>query len=198
MFERFTDQARLVVRLAHEEAEGLSHRYIGTEHLLLAMLHEDTGLAYTVLTQAGVTHEQIRAATQATVGAGALGEADAEALQAIGIDLPTVLAKIEEVFGPGALEPPRPEPPRRGLLRRRRQQPVGPTHRRPFTPRSKKVLELSLREALRLGHNYIGSEHVLLGLLREGEGLAAKFLTDGGLSLESLRDRTVAALDQAA
>ncbi len=198
MFERFSDQARLVVRLARDEAASLSHRYIGTEHLLLAMLHEETGVAYTVLTEVGVTHERISAATKAAVGTEAFGDADAEALQAIGIDLPTVRAKIEEVFGPGALEPPGPEAPRRGLLRRRRQQPAGSTDRHPFSPRSKKVLELSLREALRLGHNYIGSEHVLLGLLREGEGPAVRFLTEAGVSLDALRDRTVAALDRAA
>jgi len=196
MFERFTDQARLVVRGAYEQAQGLSHRYIGTEHLLLALLRPDSGLPYAVLTEAGVTHGQILAAIEATIGTGGLGDADAEALQAIGIDLPTVLAKIEEVFGPGALDPPYPEPRRRGLLRRRRVP--DRRARRPFTPRSKKVLELSLREALRLGHNHIGSEHVLLGLLREGEGLAARFLTEAGLSLDALRDRTVAALDRAA
>src|SRR5690349_10393245 len=139
MFERFTDQARLVVRLAHDEAGALSHRYIGTEHLLLALLHEDAGLPYVVLTEAGVTHEGIRTAIETIVGTGALGAADAEALQAIGIDLPTVRAKIEEVFGPGALDPPCPEPPRRGLLRRRR--PAERSARRPFTARSKKVLE---------------------------------------------------------
>ena len=196
MFERFTDQARHVVKLARDEAKGLHHRYIGTEHLLLAMLDKDSGLAYTVLTEAGVTHEQVRAAVEAYVGEGRLGDADAEALLAIGIDLPAVRAKLEEVFGPGALDPPC-EPPRRGLLRRRRM-PAGPGGHIPFVARSKKVLELSLREALVLKHNYIGSEHILLGLLREGEGLAAKVLTDAGLSIEDLRARTIAALDEAA
>jgi ATP-dependent Clp protease ATP-binding subunit ClpA len=198
MFERFTDQARHVVKLARDEAKGLHHRYIGTEHLLLAMLDKESGLAYTVLTEAGVTHERVRAAVEAYAGEGRLGDADAEALLAIGIDLPAVRAKIEELFGPGALDPPDPEP-KRGLLRRRRPpaQP-GPRDRTPFVPRSKKVLELSLREALRLGHNHIGSEHILLGLLREGEGLAAKILTDAGLSIEDLRARTIAALDEAA
>jgi len=198
MFERFTDQARHVVRRAQEEARGLNHRYIGTEHLLLGMLDPDSGLAYTVLTEAGVTHDQVRAAIEAHVGEGQLGDADAEALLAIGIDLPAVKAKIEELFGPGALDPPAPEP-KRGLLRRRRApEPAARGGHIPFVPRSKKVLELSLREALRLDHEYIGSEHILLGLCREGEGLAAKILTDAGLSIEDLRDRTIAALDQAA
>jgi ATP-dependent Clp protease ATP-binding subunit ClpA len=195
MFERFTDQARHVVKRSRAEAEGLHHRYIGTEHLLLGMLDQDSGLAYTVLTEAGVTREQVRAAVEAYIGEGRLGDADAEALLAIGIDLPAVRAKIEELFGPGALDPPDPEP-KRGLLRRRR--PPSSHERLPFAPRSKKVLELSLREALRLHHNHIGSEHILLGLLREGEGLAAKILTDAGLSIEDLRARTIAALDEAA
>jgi ATP-dependent Clp protease ATP-binding subunit ClpA len=195
MFERFTDQARHVVKQSRVEAEGLHHGYIGTEHLLLGMLDKDSGLAYTVLTEAGVTREQVRAAVEAYVGEGRLGDADAEALLAIGIDLPAVRAKIEELFGPGALDPPDPEP-KRGLLRRRR--PPSSHERLPFVPRSKKVLELSLREALRLHHNHIGSEHILLGLLREGAGLAAKILTDAGLSIEDLRARTIAALDEAA
>jgi len=198
MFERFTDQARHVVRQAREEARGLNHRYIGTEHLLLGMLDNDSGLAYTVLTEAGVRHDQVRAAIEAHVGEGSLGDADAEALLAIGIDLPAVRAKIEELFGPGALDPPAPEP-KRGLLRRRRiPEPAASGGHLPFVARSKKVLELSLREALRLEHKYIGSEHILLGLLREGDGLAAKILTDAGLSIEELRDRTIAALDRAA
>jgi len=198
MFERFTDQARHVVQHAREEAQGLHHRYIGTEHLLLGMLDKDSGLAYTVLTGAGVTHDQARAAIEAYLDEGRLGDADAEALLAIGIDLPAVRAKIEELFGPGALDPPEPEP-KRGLLRRRHPpaEPA-PRGRLPFAPRSKKVLELSLREALRLGHKYIGSEHILLGLHRDGEGLAAKILTDAGLSIGDLRARTIAALEKAA
>jgi len=196
MFERFTDQARHVVKQARAEAEGLGHRYIGTEHLLLAMLHPDSGLAYTGLSGAGLTRDRVRAAVEKEIGQGGLGDADAEALRSIGIDLPAVRAKLEELFGPGALDPPVPEP-RRGLLRRRRPQ-GPPGHGVPFVPRSKKVLELSLREAIRLKHNYIGSEHILLGLIREGEGLAAKILVDLGVSLEDLRSRTVAALDQAA
>src|SRR5438270_192963 len=125
------------------------------------------------------------------VGEGALGDADAEALRAIGIDLPAVLAKLEEAFGPGALDPPCPEP-RRGLLRRRRPSAPSAGTRIPFVPRAKKVLELALRESLALGHNYIGSEHLLLGLIREGEGMAARILTEAGVSLDDLRARTIA------
>ncbi len=198
MFERFTTQARAVVELAQEEAVRLGHGYIGTEHLLLGLLDEDAGTAYAALHGAGLDRKRVRAEVARLVpsGTGPLGDEDAEALQAIGIDLPTVRAKIEEVFGPGALDPPCP-PPRRGLFRRR-----GTTQaqrgRRPFTARSKKVLELSLREAVALHHNYLGPEHILLGLIREGHGLAAQVLTDAGLELSDLRARTIAALDQAA
>jgi hypothetical protein len=109
-----------------------------------------------------------------------------------------VKAKLEELFGPGALDPPCPEP-RRGLLRRRRAPGSGPVSGHiPFVPRSKKVLELSLREALARKDGYIGSEHILLGLIREGEGLAAKILVELGVSLGALRSATLAALNRAA
>jgi ATP-dependent Clp protease ATP-binding subunit ClpA len=188
-----------VVKQAQVEAKGLRHGYIGTEHLLLGMLDPDSGLAHTVLTGVGVTRDDVRARVERQIGEGGLGDADAEALRAIGIDLPAVKAKLEELFGPGALDPPRPEP-RRGLLRRRRRptDPPAPGGHIPFVPRSKKVLELSLREALARKDGYIGSEHILLGLIREGEGLAAKILVESGVSLEALRSATIAALNRAA
>ena len=130
---------------------------------------------------------------EAVLGVAALGDEDAEALQAIGIDLPAVRAKIEEVFGPGALDFPG-VPARRGLLHRRGKQPG----RVPFTARAKKFLELAVREAVRRGQRYIGTEHLLLGLLREGHGLASVLITEAGLSLDDLRARTLAALDEAA
>src|SRR5439155_17449716 len=152
----------------------LGHGYIGTEHLLLALLYPGAGTAYAVLSGAGISRDQVRAAVTRIVGTRMegtgkvpLGDDDAEALQAIGIDLPAVRAKIEEVFGPGALDFPG-VPARRGLLRRHGKQPG----RVPFTARAKKVLELAVREAARRGQRYIGTEHLLLGLLREGHGLA--------------------------
>jgi ATP-dependent Clp protease ATP-binding subunit ClpA len=199
MFERFTDQARGVVTGAQDEARQLRHRYIGTEHLLLALLADNAGIASTVLRDAGAYPEQMRADIQAAVGGGhrgPLGVTDAEALRAIGIDLDAVRSKIEETFGEGALEPPHTcQPRRRGLFRSKQEAPHGPVGGHiPFTPRSKKVLELSLREALHLKHNYIGTEHILLGLIREGDGLAAKVLTEAGLSLEDLRQHVLDAL----
>jgi ATP-dependent Clp protease ATP-binding subunit ClpA len=201
MFERFTDQARDVVKGAQEEARGLHHRYIGTEHILLALLSESSGMAATVLRDAGVFPEQMRADIEAAVGGRRtpFGPTDAEALRAIGIDLDAVREKVEETFGEGALESPPATPSRRrGLFRRQQPAPGPPPGHIPFTPRAKKVLELSLRESLRLKHKHIGPEHVLLGLLREGEGLAAMVLTNAGVSLDDLRTHVLDAVDRAA
>ena len=135
MFERFTDRARRVVVLAQEEARMLNHNYIGTEHILLGLIHEGQGVA-------------------------------PKTLESLGISLEAVRAEVEEIVGQGQ---------------------SAPTGHIPFTPRAKKVLELSLREALNLGHNYIGTEHILLGLVREGEGVAAQVLHKLGADLERVR-----------
>ncbi|BCB82147.1 Clp protease N-terminal domain-containing protein [Phytohabitans flavus] len=201
MFERFTDRARDVVKGAQVEARELHHRYIGTEHILLALLGESGGLAATVLRDAGVLPEQVGADVRAAIGSrrDPLGAADAEALRSIGIDLDAVREEVEKTFGEGALEPPPAFPPlRRGLFRRVRP-PVTPSPGHiPFSPRAKKVLELSLREALHLKHKHIGTEHILLGLIREGDGLAAMVLTNAGLRLEDLRRHVLDAMDRAA
>jgi ATP-dependent Clp protease ATP-binding subunit ClpC len=139
MFERFTDRARRVVVLAQEEARMLNHNYIGTEHILLGLIHEGEGVA-------------------------------ARALEELGIDLDAVRLNIREIIGEGQ---------------------TAPTGHIPFTPRAKKVLELSLREALNLGHNYIGTEHILLGLVREGEGVAAQVLGKLGANLVRLRQGVI-------
>lgn len=139
MFERFTDRARRVVVLAQEEARMLNHNYIGTEHILLGLIHEGEGVA-------------------------------AKALESLGISLEAVRSQVEEIIGQG------------------QQAPSGHI---PFTPRAKKVLELSLREALQLGHNYIGTEHILLGLIREGEGVAAQVLMKLGADLSRVRQQVI-------
>jgi ATP-dependent Clp protease ATP-binding subunit ClpC len=139
MFERFTDRARRVVVLAQEEARMLNHNYIGTEHILLGLIHEGEGVA-------------------------------AKALESLGISLDAVRSQVTEIIGEG------------------QQAPSGHI---PFTPRAKKVLELSLREALQLGHNYIGTEHILLGLIREGEGVAAQVLTKLGADLNRVRQQVI-------
>ena len=200
MFERFTTQARDSVVRAQGEARQLGHRHIGTEHLLLVLLDPPAGVAYTVLHGAGLDAQRVRADIVRLVQNpwDLLGEKDAAALEAIGIDLDAVRAKIEETFGPGALEPD-PPAPRRGIFRRRAASPRRSAGGHiPFTPRAKKVLELSLREALHLRHNHIGTEHILLGLLREGQGLAAKVIADAGIDADDLRQQTIVALTKAA
>jgi ATP-dependent Clp protease ATP-binding subunit ClpA len=177
MFERFTDGAREVVVKSQEAARSLKHRHIGTEHLLLAMLEVGNGVAYQVLSGAGLTATRVRKDIKRFLGE------DAEALESIGIDLDAVRAKLEESFGPGALDPVEPKP-RRGLF----------ASHVPFTGRAKKAIELGLREAIALKQKNIGSEHLLLGLIREGEGLAAKILTDAGLDLAQLRQQVLAAI----
>ena len=139
MFERFTDRARRVLVLAQEEARLLNHSFIGTEHILLGLIHEGEGVG-------------------------------AKALESLGISLEAVRAKVAETIGPAG---------------------SGPKGSPPFTPRAKKVLELALREALQLGHNYIGTEHMLLGLVREGEGVAAQVLVSLGADLTRVRQQVI-------
>lgn len=185
MFERFTDRARQVVHGARAEAKQLGHSYIGTEHLLLAMLDLDGGIAHDVLVEAGVNADAVRQAIQRGMAS------DADALETIGIDFNAVKAKLEETFGPGALDEPPPPQEQKGWFGRKKSTSGGSFPR--FSPRSKVVLELSLREALALKHNYIGTEHILLGLLREGKGLAAKILADQDIDFKQLRDNAIAA-----
>ena len=185
MFERFTDRARQVAIDAQVSARRLGHGYVGTEHILLGLLQGD-GVAARVLAGLGVTRAAVEREILAEVGRGPLGEADAEALGAIGIDLDEVRRRMEASFGPGALAW-HPDPHcRQGRLR--------PGGHIPFTPRSKKVLELSLREALALKHRHIGTEHILLGLVREGEGLAMLVLVRLGAGPDAIRARVLDAL----
>jgi ATP-dependent Clp protease ATP-binding subunit ClpA len=139
VFERFTDRARRVVVLAQEEARMLNHNYLGTEHLLLGLVHEGEGVA-------------------------------ARTLESLGISLGAVRQQVEEIIGQG------------------QQAPAGHI---PFTPRAKKVIELARREANDLGHNYLGTEHLLLGLVREGEGVAAQVLVKLGADLARVRQQVL-------
>ena len=212
MFERFTERARHVVVQAQTEARSLGHGYVGTEHLLLGLIQEGDGVAARVLESAGVSLSDVRSAVQDVLGRGTrapgdlVGPADADALRAIGIDVDSIRERIEESFGPGALEVAARRRRRRRLPLRRPRRGGRPCSGStwplvghvPFTPRSKKVLELSLREAILLRHNYIGTEHILLGMLREGEGLAAMVLVGRGLSIDDLRRRVLIAIGDAA
>jgi ATP-dependent Clp protease ATP-binding subunit ClpC len=139
LFERFTDQARRVVVFTQEEARSLNHNYIGTEHILLGLIHEGEGIA-------------------------------ARALESLDVSLEAVRQQVEQMIGRGQAAP------------------IGHI---PFTPRAKKVLELSLRESVRLGHSHIGTEHILLGLIREGEGVAAQVLQKLGVSLDRVRQTVI-------
>jgi ATP-dependent Clp protease ATP-binding subunit ClpA len=204
MFERFTDAARDVVVRAGAAADDLNHPYVGTEHLLVALLSDHDGPVAVALLGYQLDDRRARAEIIRLVGPShapdvdplfdADGE-DAAALKAIGIDLDAVRRAIEENFGPGALRLPRDDAPkRRGFMRR-----FYGTGHPPFTDRAKKVLELSLREAIRLKHNYIAPEHLMLGLLREGHGLAAQILAEAGVDFDKLRaDLTRSLADKAA
>lgn len=165
MFERFTRSARAVVVQAQQEARDLSHPTIGTEHLLVALLGDREGLGGPALKQVGLRAEGVRDSIVEMLGNGCGSGLDAAALSSIGIDLDAVRRKVEAEFGPGAL----------GRRRPRRSPCL------PFSPRAKKVLELSLRESLRRKDGYVGTEHVLLGILREGKGLAALILARAGI-----------------
>jgi ATP-dependent Clp protease ATP-binding subunit ClpA len=181
MFERFTNPAREAVVGAQEEARDLRHSYIGTEHLLLGLLRQGAGAGARALGRLDIDLKTVRTDVISEIGKGPVQETsdrDAEALRAIGIDVDEVRRRIEETFGPGALD----ERTRgRRRPKRGRCEPFPRFGGRlPFTARAKKVLELSLREALRLGHSYIGTEHILLGIAREGRGLAAQILSARG------------------
>ena len=142
MFQRFTDRARRVVVLAQEEARLLRHNYVGTEHILLGLLHEGDGVA-------------------------------AQALESLGINRAAVRQQVEHIIGHG-------------------QQ--APSSHIPFTPQAKKMLELSLREALALGHSHVGTEHLLLAMLRQSQGVAAQVLTGLGIDHAQVRERVLGLL----
>lgn len=143
MFHRFTSSARRAVVLAQEDARGLGHDHVGTEHLLLGLAREDAGGAARVLASLGVTPDAVR-------------------------------QQVVEILGRG-------EAPGTGQLA--------------FTPRVKKVLELALRESVSLGHSWIGTEHLLLGLTREGQGIGNRILRDLGSDGERIRSEVVALLE---
>jgi ATP-dependent Clp protease ATP-binding subunit ClpA len=175
MFERFSDEARHAVVLAQEEAAALHHGWIGTEHLLLGVLRSG-GPGALLLADFGVEAPTVRHDVLLLIGAGE-DDIDPDALATLGIDLDAVRERVEKAFGPGALS--RPGGCRRGLLGRET----------PFTPRAKKALELTLREAVALGDRELRGEHLILGLLREGDGVAARMLAARGVTLEAVRGK---------
>ena len=203
MFERFTADARAVVVTAQVEARRLGHNFIGTEHTLLGLLSAEDSAVARALAGDGVDAEFVRGDIVRRVGPhppdlsfAEIEQEDAEALKAIGIDLAEVRKAIEATFGEGALRIPRENTPRKRGLFGRSYANGGHI---PFTNRNKKVLELSLREALRLNQKFIAPEHIMLGLLREGQGLAVLILAEKGVDLSRLRtEMTTALRDRAA
>ncbi|MFC4064808.1 Clp protease N-terminal domain-containing protein [Actinoplanes subglobosus] len=202
MFERFTKAAREAVIGAQEKARLLGHDSIGTEHTLLSLVAAENGAVREALrSEAGEVDEAyVRAAIIRHVGdrseTTTIADRDAEdaaALKSIGIDLDAVRAAIEENFGAGALRLPGPAPKKKGLLGR--FTPTAVTGHRPFSARNKKVLELSLREAIRLKHNFIAPEHIALGILREGQGLAMLILAERGVDVGTARERLTQSLN---
>ena len=189
MFERFTQQARAVVVGAQEQSRRLGHDHIGTEHLLLGLLVPAAGPTAALLRDAGVDEQALRGAVRRPAPRPPLTAEDADALAAIGIDVERILHRLGQ---PVDGDDSSPRGRRRGLWRRTARE------HRPFTRRAKKVLELSLREAIQLKHRQIGTEHLLLGLLREGQGLGVTVLAQQGVDLVALRDATVRSLDRAA
>jgi ATP-dependent Clp protease ATP-binding subunit ClpA len=205
MFERFTEPARQVVGRAQEEARSLGHPWLGTEHLLLGVLAEPQALGVTVLTDLGVTLDTGRAALCQLVGRGGLSGSDAEALRTLGIDLDEVRRRVEASFGSGALDypwlslnAPRQQPRRRRPGRRRRCEQAYETGRLPFMPRAKRVLERAQREALALGDQDVGVEHLLLGLLDPKNNTAVELLRHLDTDPEVIRARVLADLGKAA
>jgi ATP-dependent Clp protease ATP-binding subunit ClpA len=177
MFERFTHEARQTVTQAQAEAAALHHHRIGTEHLLLGLVDQQGTPCSEVLARHGLTRANVLASVTALSG-----DLDADALTTLGIDLDVVRDRVESAFGPGALDDPF-----------RRQGATAAGHI-PFDARAKKVLELSLREALALKHRHIADGHIALGLLRDGQGLAMKVLADRGVDADGLRRDLSAAL----
>ncbi|MFD8531780.1 Clp protease N-terminal domain-containing protein [Streptosporangium canum] len=182
MFERFTDEARQTVKLAQANARRLNHHLIGTEHLLLGLLDQPESDSAEILGRHGLDHDRACRAVTALIPRAPKDALDAEALETIGIDLSAIRDRVEAAFGPGALDRPPQRGHRGGLLSGRHV---------PFSPRAKKALELSLREALALKHGYIGDGHILLGLLREGQGLGSRVLADAGIDSAALRQEVV-------
>ncbi|MFJ1702783.1 Clp protease N-terminal domain-containing protein [Kitasatospora sp. NPDC088346] len=191
MLERFTTSARQVVVRAREEAAALGHGHIGTEHLLLAVLADADEPSAAVLVDSGLDHTTARTAALRLLDGGM----DGSALAAIGVDLDAVREAVEAVFGQGALDPPAEEPARRrGWFRPGEAGRGGRGGRSPFTARARKTLELSLRESRRLESGRIATGHLVLGLLREGEGLGARVIADHGLDFAAVRRAVEATL----
>lgn len=183
MFERFTQDARVVVVRSQEEARELGHDHIGTEHVVLAMLLHGQGAAAEALTACGATLDDLRRRT-VEGNRTERDPLDPEALASLGIDLDEVRRATEAAFGPGALD--------QAATRRRKSGHI------PFTASAKKAMELSLREAIHLKSHDIRDGHLLLGVIREAQSLGPRMLADAGVDLGMLRDEVLRRMSEAA
>ena len=172
MFERFTDRARRTLVLAQHESMEMGHNYIGTEHLLLGIAAEGEGVAHVALRSRGIVADDIRAEIQRRVESAWKQTLPAAALATVGIDLDKVREQVDSTFGPGSLRVSQP----------------------PFTPLAKKVLQQSVTAAKDLGHDYIGTEHLLLGLCALEEGMAGDIVVSLGSTSDDLRDTVLGIL----
>ena len=210
MFDNFSKDAREVVTRAQFEARALRHNYLGTEHLLLGLFGHGQNPASRVLTRLGLDREVVRTSVREIIGMGPLVEPDQAALEVIGVDLEEVRRRTEEAFGPGAVEWTSAARGRYATAMRTRRRPrllrrlmrecdaglmSGASHLS-FTPRTKKVFELSRAEAKSLGHERVAPSHLLLGLLKEGEGVAAQILSRFDVDFQRARARTVEELNR--
>lgn len=179
MFDRFTELAKRAVVASQDAALALGHDFIGTEHMLLG-LASTAGTASEALREHGVELARARDETVRLLEAAGVaatgGQAAKDALSSIGIDVAEIQRRADDAFGPGAFRFPRPA----------------------YTPRAKKALELTLREAVALGQQRIDTEHMLLGLLAEGEGVALQVLTELGVDAAALREAVLARVDRQA
>jgi ATP-dependent Clp protease ATP-binding subunit ClpA len=199
MFARFTPEARQVVVRGQEEARTFRHPWLGTEHLLLGVLAQPHAPGVNALAESGATLATGRAALSQLMGAGGLGESDADALRTLGIDLDEVRRRAEDTFGPGALDHPRLRRTRRRLpWRRARCEHVDVPGHLPFMPRAKRALERAQREAAALGDEHVGVEHVLLGLLDPKGNMAVELLDHLGVDPNLVRTRILTDLGKAA
>ena len=210
MFDNFSKDAREVVTRAQFEACALRHNYLGTEHLLLGLFGRGQSPAARVLERLGVNREAVHTSVREIIGMGPLVEPDQAALEAVGIDLQEVRRRTEEAFGPGALERTSAARGRYATAMRTRRRPrllrrltrdcdaglmSGASHLA-FTPRTKKVFELSRAEAKSLGHERVAPSHLLLGLLKEGGGVAAQILSRFDVDFQRARARAVEELNR--
>jgi ATP-dependent Clp protease ATP-binding subunit ClpA len=184
VFERFTAKARSSVMLARDEAKRLGLDAVGTEHLLLGILEEPTSVGARALSELGIPIADVRGSVESAAdhGGQAFAPEEADALQSLGIDLDQVRRAVEETFGTGALDAVGATQPKKGRIR--------------STLRTRKAIESAFREAQSLGHHYIGTEHLVLGLIRDPRCTAASVIRGCGIDIDQVRPAVLLEIDK--